>query len=1257
MPEPRLFINYRTSDTGVTASALYRDLVHRLGDDGSVFIDHDRIEGGEEWPERLRREVELATAMLCLIGNGWLESLDPEANRRRLDMEEDWVRREIQRALERNIPVVPVLVEGAVLPEKKDLPEVLARLPDLQARLLRRVEWNDDVDRILDDLGWTGRPQIAVPDSVSSGGSAFISWRRDVRHYLNLLITTMGERNRTSSVAFLDSYIDLAGEQRIEPTQTELEYPRERGHMVSLPQIRPAITEAVGALDQSVTMASDMIGVRTKTVSSVLSVLRKRIEPLVLLGEPGSGKSTTLRELVIQLARHALIFPGAPIPIYVELGRFRDRIDRDPNKSIVQLICDAVPPGVANLRRHLVGGEITTPIVVIFDGMDEIPRLGDYADRTAALASFATDYRVIARTVFACRTNDFDPSFGHQQLVLLPFDERRVRLFLQKTLGKRFEIDGEPQTPRSAARRLMRVDELGAEAGNPLTLSLAAHFMSKHRDWPRGRATLFDDHLASLADKALRRQNVRSPTSDQLRSTVDGWAQLAYEIFRQNGSVFTKRMALEDRVGQVAVTHAIEGGLILEDVEAGLLKFRHHRLQEFLVARRLHLPDPPRPEWSTILASPRWQETLLNFFAIGGRNNEALTVILDSLRPAEEYFKDLRPHIDRTQEDITAAQHAYDAIRPDEVESVGDRVIHSYSPQQQAKKNEAGERLTTVRRSLKELQTLPPDRETEWSDHVLFAARVCALLKLPRSETPNLYEPILQTLTGLLDFGRPAAQVRMLLAWRESADWCPASVLESVRNSPSDWVRSQTIYALASTPLQEDRVDRAFSTELEQELLNLQLLSNLPIFWNAAPLRPGRRLQVVFAIIIHLVFVLLVVGAIVATSAFVTQRLSDALPAFANVSTTLLSIAWISLVGVVAVLTVPILRWSLITRLAAANAIAGTITLIILGVLAKGSLLHGPATLTVFLQRVGVVFTALTVPLLTAIGLWSVVVITRLVFRTFAGPGAPGSSRNQDSLSFAASLDAMQIGGGALLVGVIAGIVSALDAPWTEYLFGMVAGVLVLVAAISFIPLIGDWFSSRWRKHNAEPVPKRIALLVAKTLAPIGIFVLVTGLILAVMALIISGVEKLFGGLIRVLIPDALPTILANTFFGILIAAIILFVGFLIGTFVLGAFGRTFSEIRYLLFRRRLQRHPFQGNLEEWERAFRGALKLRRRELLDAFDYRAMGVAPQDALKTFHRLEEFVELGDPGADIFHQTMYKLQEAIRQQRWIDPDNSR
>ena len=80
-----------------------------------------------------------------------------EILKQRLDEPNDFVRIEIQAALERNIPVVPILVGRTSVPSEKDLPQELAGLsykqaaevragPYLQAHLKRLV---DGLDRLL----------------------------------------------------------------------------------------------------------------------------------------------------------------------------------------------------------------------------------------------------------------------------------------------------------------------------------------------------------------------------------------------------------------------------------------------------------------------------------------------------------------------------------------------------------------------------------------------------------------------------------------------------------------------------------------------------------------------------------------------------------------------------------------------------------------------------------------------------------------------------------------------------------------------------------------------------------------------------------------------------------------------------------------------------------------------------------------------------------------------------------------------------
>jgi hypothetical protein len=82
--------------------------------------------------------------VLVVIGPGWLKSFD-QWGRRRLDLEGDWVRREIVLALTENKTVIPVLVRGATLPPAEALPEIVRSLLGRQKIDLRVDYWDHAV--------------------------------------------------------------------------------------------------------------------------------------------------------------------------------------------------------------------------------------------------------------------------------------------------------------------------------------------------------------------------------------------------------------------------------------------------------------------------------------------------------------------------------------------------------------------------------------------------------------------------------------------------------------------------------------------------------------------------------------------------------------------------------------------------------------------------------------------------------------------------------------------------------------------------------------------------------------------------------------------------------------------------------------------------------------------------------------------------------------------------------------------------------
>lgn len=153
-PERRafhIFINYRREDTAGHAGRLYDALAARFGDD-HVFMDIDAIDPGEDFTQVVEQSVGSCDVLLALIGRSWTNTVDREG-RRRLDKPNDWVRVEIQTALERpDTRVIPTLVQGAEMPSSDDLPPSLQRLSHRNAFEIRDSRWRSDVQRLIADL-------------------------------------------------------------------------------------------------------------------------------------------------------------------------------------------------------------------------------------------------------------------------------------------------------------------------------------------------------------------------------------------------------------------------------------------------------------------------------------------------------------------------------------------------------------------------------------------------------------------------------------------------------------------------------------------------------------------------------------------------------------------------------------------------------------------------------------------------------------------------------------------------------------------------------------------------------------------------------------------------------------------------------------------------------------------------------------------------------------------------------------------------
>ena len=153
-----IFLSYRREDTEGQAGRLYDDLVSVFGPD-SVFMDVAAIQPGRDFRKSIDQSLNSCGVFLCLIGKSWLTAKDI-SGQRRLDDPADFVRIETGAALKRDIPVIPVLVQGAPAPKGDQLPDDLKELAFRNAVELTHPRWNSDIEVLIKAL----RPYISQSD-------------------------------------------------------------------------------------------------------------------------------------------------------------------------------------------------------------------------------------------------------------------------------------------------------------------------------------------------------------------------------------------------------------------------------------------------------------------------------------------------------------------------------------------------------------------------------------------------------------------------------------------------------------------------------------------------------------------------------------------------------------------------------------------------------------------------------------------------------------------------------------------------------------------------------------------------------------------------------------------------------------------------------------------------------------------------------------------------------------------------------------
>jgi hypothetical protein len=184
-PGPKVFISYRRRFDQGFARLLKLELTKAFGDE-SVFRDVEDIAPGEVFPQRIEDAVKSCDTFLALINPDWVETVASLQN------PEDFVRLEIAAALGAGVRVIPVLIGGAQMPKKEDLPEDVRALTLRQAEELSDSRWDDDVRHLIEAIRKTfAQPPTPTPsfyDKLSAAARSLFGTPRGLAVLAGLLL-------------------------------------------------------------------------------------------------------------------------------------------------------------------------------------------------------------------------------------------------------------------------------------------------------------------------------------------------------------------------------------------------------------------------------------------------------------------------------------------------------------------------------------------------------------------------------------------------------------------------------------------------------------------------------------------------------------------------------------------------------------------------------------------------------------------------------------------------------------------------------------------------------------------------------------------------------------------------------------------------------------------------------------------------------------------------------------------------------------
>ncbi|MGK7884397.1 MAG: NACHT domain-containing NTPase [Crocosphaera sp.] len=348
---------------------------------------------------------------------------------------------------------------------------------------------------------------------------------------------------------------------------------------------------------------------------------------LMVIGEPGAGKSTFLRKMGLEALKGKKwlkeSYKHSCIPVFIELKKFAEKDINIKNMIINEFDICKFPLAQKSVEKLLENGKL----LILLDGLDEVPTKN--MDRVINKIQDVVDKHDKNRFIISCRTAAYNNWFRRFTDVLMAeFNDQQIEQFINNWFQT--ELDTETNTEKNCWNLLQQEEYKGAKelAQTPLLLTFLCLTYDKTQSFPNNRGVLYRKALNILLEEwAAEKRIKRDPIYEGLHTELEEilLADIAYNNFKQDKLFFYEQDIIEQiknflsenlnapqHLNGKAVLNAIEvqQGILVERA-TDIYSFSHLTLQEYLTAQYIVDHNLISELVKNNITDTRWKEVFI----------------------------------------------------------------------------------------------------------------------------------------------------------------------------------------------------------------------------------------------------------------------------------------------------------------------------------------------------------------------------------------------------------------------------------------------------------------------------------------------------------------------------------------------------------------------------------------------------------------------------------------------------------------------